>query len=254
MHSHAYAVLTAFLGISFLALVLPLQALHYILPPTFASQKLTTTLSLYFFTWILLIASTVALSTRQYGSMYWATIFNISAWVASIVELVRACRRRDPGNEMGTYSFLFSSYGEQEVRAEGAVAGRRQVRGVLYEAPEPMLDSEAGENGVHHEPTEGVEVETEPTEITPLIHQHRRHTEGGGEYLTVDAPDDVKVVGKPADEHGWWIAQVLLLIPPVSVLLFQLEVLLLNATMHTLPDGSPPFTGESGSAMSLHLR
>lgn len=247
-------MLTAFLGISFLALVLPLQALHYILPPTFASQKLTTTLSLYFFTWILLIASTVALSTRQYGSMYWVTIFNISAWVASILELVRAVRRRDPGNEMGTYSFLFSSYGEQEVRAEGAVAGRRQVRGVLYEAPEPMLDSEAGENGVHHStqaPTEGVEVETEPTEITPLIHQHRRHTEGGGEYLTVDAPDDVKVVGKPADEHGWWIAQVLLLIPPVTVLLFQLEVLLLNATMHTLPDGSPPFTGEFIAAASL---
>ena len=248
MHSHAYVVLSIYLGLSFLALVLPLQALHYVLPPTFVSQKLATILSLYAFTWILVVTSAVAMSTHHSGSLYWATFLNVGAWLAAVLELVRAGRRRDPGNEMGTYSFLFTSHEEQEARAEGAVAGRRLVRGVLYEAPgRNDGDAEAGGNGAgqhdqaDHE--EGEVVETEPTEITPLIHQHRRRTEGGGEYLTMDPPEDVKVVGKPADEYGWWIAQVLLLVPASAILLFQLEVLLLNATMHTLVDGSPPRTG-----------
>ncbi|OSC97539.1 hypothetical protein PYCCODRAFT_1419229 [Trametes coccinea BRFM310] len=244
VHSHAYAVLTIFLGLSFLGIVLPLQAFHAILPPTFASQKLTTTLSLYSFTWVLLVASTIAMSAKHFGSLYWATFFNFAAWLASILELVRAGWRRDPGNEMGTYSFLFTSPEEQQSRAEGAVPGRRLVRGVLHEAPEHPDDghAEAGTNNGQADRGGDDIVETEPTEITPLIHQHRRRTEGGGEYLTVDSPEDVKVVGQPADEYGWWIAQALLLIPAIVVLLFQLEVLLLNATMHTLVDGSPPLT------------
>ncbi|KAI0765712.1 hypothetical protein BD413DRAFT_481922 [Trametes elegans] len=243
VHSHAYVVLTIFLGLSFLGLVLPLQALHYFLPPTFASQKLTTTLSLYSFSWLLLVVSTVAISTHHLGSLYWTTFFNISAWLAVVLELVRAGRRGDPGNERGTYSFLFSSHEEQEMRAEGAVASRRLVRGVRYDAVEQSADdAEAGPNGGHATEGEGEIVETDPTEITPLIHQHRRQTEGGGELLTVDSPEDIKVVGKPADEYGWWIAQLLLLVPPLAILLFQVEVLLLNATMHTLVDGSAPFT------------
>ncbi|KAI0351985.1 Zn-dependent exopeptidase [Trametes cingulata] len=241
VHSHAYVVLSIFLGFSFLALVVPIQALHSILPPTFASQKLAVTLSLYFFTWIVLIVSTVAMS-KQYGLLYWATFFNLGAWLAAVLELVRAGRRRDPGNEMGSYSFLFTSPEEQQARAEGVVPGRRLVRGVRYDAPEHIDNDAEGHANGRPGQEEGAIVETEPTEITPLIHQHRRQTEGGGEYLTVDPPEDVKVVAKPADEYGWWIAQVLLLVPAVAVLLFQLEVLLLNATMHTLVDGSPPVT------------
>ncbi|KAI9061387.1 hypothetical protein FKP32DRAFT_1576122 [Trametes sanguinea] len=240
VHSHAYAVLSIFLGLSFLGIVLPLQAMHAVLPPTFASQKLTTSLSLYGFTWILLVASTIAMSAKHFGSLYWATFFNLGAWLATVVELIRAGRRRDPGNEMGTYSFLFTSPEEQQSRAEGAVPGRRLVRGVLHEVPEHA--DEAGANNGQADRGGDDIVETEPTEITPLIHQHRRRTEGGGEYLTVDPPEDVKVVGQPADEYGWWIVQALLLVPAIVVLLFQLEVLLLNATMHTLVDGSPPLT------------
>ncbi|KAI0364003.1 Zn-dependent exopeptidase [Pilatotrama ljubarskyi] len=241
VHSHAYVVLSIFLGLSFLALVLPIQALHYILPSTFASQKLTVTLSLYFFTWTLLVMATVALS-KQYGSLYWVTLFNLGAWLAAALELIRAGRRRDPGNEMGSYSFLFTSPEERQARAEGVVPGRRLVRGVRYEAPEHADENTEGHANGQPGQEESAIVETEPTEITPLIHQHRRQTEGGGEYLTVDPPENVKVVAKPADEYGWWIAQMLLLVPAVAVLLFQLEVLLLNATMHTLVDGSPPAT------------
>ncbi|KAI0827758.1 hypothetical protein BC628DRAFT_1317988 [Trametes gibbosa] len=241
VHSHAYAVLATFLGASFLALVLPLQALHSVLPPIFVSQKLATMLSLYSFSWILLVASTILLSTSRYAFLYWATILNVSALLAVVLELVRAWRRGDPGNERGTCSF-FNSYGEQEAFAEGAVTGQRQVRGVLYEAPERLYqDNEAIANGEDRaNDTAGEVVETDPTEITPLIHQHRRQTEAGSEYITVDVPDDVTITGKPVEEFGWWIGQALLLVPPVAVLLFQVELLLLNAIMHTLPDGSPP--------------
>ncbi|KAI0645003.1 hypothetical protein C8Q79DRAFT_1001599 [Trametes meyenii] len=242
VHSHAYVVLSIFLGLSFLALVLPLQALHFVVPPTFASQKLTTILSLYIFTWILLVASTVLISTRQFGSLYWATFFNVGAWLATVLELVRAGRRRDPGNERGTYSFLFSSTEEREVRAEGEVPGRRLVRGVLHEAPDHEGTSINGARAGARDGEDEDIVETEPTEITPLIHQHRRQTQGGGEYIGVNGPNDVEVVGKSADEYGWWIGQVLLLVPALAILLFQLELLLLNATMHTLVDGSSPLT------------
>ncbi|KAI0753377.1 hypothetical protein C8Q80DRAFT_1151837 [Daedaleopsis nitida] len=214
IHSHSYAVMAAFLALSFLALVHPLQALHYVHPPTFVSQKLAVTLSLYSFTWVLLLASTIIIAQRQLGSLYWSTVLNLGAWLAAVLELIHAGRRGDPGNEMAARSDLFSTREEQAAQAEGTVPGRRLVRGV----------------------------ETEPTEITPLMHQHQRVSQGGHEYVTVDSPDDVKIVGKPADEYGWWIGQMVFLVPATALLVFQIELLLLNALAHTLVDGSSPLT------------
>lgn len=209
------------------------------------------TLSLYSFSWLLLLLSTAAIGTRQLSSLYWATALYLGAWLAVVLELVRAGRHGDPGNELGSRSDLFSTREEREARAEGAVAGRRLVRGVRYEVPEHAGDDAEAQNGARSPGTEGAGlteadevVETDPTEITPLMHQHRRVSPGGSEYLTLDRPGDVKVVGEPADEYGWWIAQMVLLVPATVLLLFQLEVLLLNALMHTLVDGSTPVMGE----------
>lgn len=253
IHSHAYTVLTVFLALSYLALIHPLQAFHYVHPPTLVSQKFAVTLSLYSFTWVLLVASTVAIGARQTGSLYWTTVFNLGAWFAAILELIRAGRRGDPGNEVGSRSDLFSTREEREGRAEGAVRGRRRVRGVLYEAPEHPYgaDAEAG-NGhdtAQAQAGEGEVIETDPTEITPLMHQHRHSTQGGTEYVTVDPPEDVSHTAKPADEYGWWIGQMFVLVPVTALLLFQLEVLLLNALMHTLVDGSHPLLG----GLHIHL-
>ena len=245
VHSHAHAVLTVFLTSSFLALVHPLQAFHYVHPPTFVSQKLAVTVSLYSFSWLLLLVSTIGIATRQLGSLYFTTVFNLGAWLAAVLELVHAGRKGDPGNEVGARSDLFSTREEREARAEGAVPGRRLVRGVMYEAPDHNGDDAEAQNGAHTSAAdEGEVVESDPTEITPLMHQHRRATQGGTELVTVDSPDDVKFVGKPADEYGWWIAQMLVLVPATALLLFQIEVLLLNSLMHTLVDGSSSLTGE----------
>ncbi|TBU56297.1 hypothetical protein BD310DRAFT_931826 [Dichomitus squalens] len=236
VHSGGYTVLAVFLATSYLALVVPLQALHYFLPPTFVSQKLAVTLSLYSFSWLLLLVSTVAISTKHLGSLYWVNPLYLGAWLAVVLELVRAGRIGDPGNERGYKSELFSTHEEREAQAEGEVSGRRLVRGVLYEAPSQQEDGQT--NGDHAEA--GEEVETAPTEITPLMHQHRRISHGGGEYVTLDPPEAIELAGKQREEYGWWIAQILVLVPATVILVLQLEVLLLNALQHTLVDGSSP--------------
>ena len=230
-------MLTIFLAVSFLALALPLQALHRFIPPTFVSQKLAVSLSLFSFTWLLLFASTLGISLRQLGSLYWTTVFNFCTWAACVLELAHAIRRKDPGNELGRRTELFTS---PAAYSEDDVAARRLVRGVLYEAP-PATDPEAQENGAHDGAAgngEGDVVETEPTEITPLMHQHR-------DVLADDVQESLARAGQPAEEYGWWIAQMVLLVPATTILLFQLEVLLLNALMHTLVNGSSPATGAS---------
>ena len=242
IHSYAYTVLTVFLAASFLVLVLPLQALHSVLPPTFVSQKLAVTLSLFSFSWLLLLASTIAISTKQLGSLYWVNPLYLGAWLAAILELVRAGRLGDPGNERGYKSELFTTPEEREAHTEGEVSGRRLVHGVVYEVP-PQ-----DEEGAH---AEAGEVEADPTEITPLMHQHRRVSQGGGEYVTLDAPETVALAGKPRDEFGWWLAQMVVLAPATVVLVFQLEVLLLNALGHTLVDGSSPVLGGSSLLHSV---
>ena len=223
-------------------LVLPLQALHSVLPPTFVSQKLAVTLSLFSFSWLLLLASTIAISTKQLGSLYWVNPLYLGAWLAAILELVRAGRLGDPGNERGYKSELFTTPEEREAHTEGEVSGRRLVHGVVYEVP-PQ-----DEEGAH---AEAGEVEADPTEITPLMHQHHRVSQGGGEYVTLDAPETVALAGKPRDEFGWWLAQMVVLAPATVVLVFQLEVLLLNALGHTLVDGSSPVLGESSLLHSV---
>ena len=234
--------MTIFLALSFLALVVPLQSLHYLLPPTFTSQKLAVSLSLYSFTWILLLVSTLGISLRQVGSLYWTTVLNLCTWIACILELHRAIKRRDPGNETGRRSELFTSPAERAVYEEGTVPARGLVSGVLYEAP-PHVNGDDIENGVSE--TDGEVVTTSPTEITPLMHQRRRGSYGGHEHVTIDPPGAVAFARRPAEEYGWWIAQMVLLVPATAILVFQLEVMLLNALMHTLVDGSSPVLGTS---------
>ncbi|KAH9935103.1 uncharacterized protein BXZ73DRAFT_45516 [Epithele typhae] len=235
VHSRAYAVMTAFLAISYLTLVTPLQVLHYLIPPTFVSQKLAVIISLSAFSWLLLLASTVAIARLSIGSLYLATFLYLGAWLAGILELLRAVGRRDPGNELGHRSELFTSPTEQNASLEGEVPSRRQVHGVMYTAP-------TAEDHSADQIQDGQEVETDPTEITPLMHQHRRTTQGGHEYITLDAPGSLKSTNQPAEEYGWWILQLIFLVPMNAIVLFQLETLLLNAMMHTLVDGSPALT------------
>ncbi|OBZ69777.1 Vacuolar membrane protease [Grifola frondosa] len=231
VHSRPYAVLITFLTLAFLAIVFPLQVLPALLPSPPISQKLVIGLELYFFTWVLLVISTIAIQKRSIAGLYWVTVLNIAAWIASGVSLVEGVLREKQEGEL-----VGEAIAEQEINGEGGDAARTLVRGILYEAP-----PEHGEEPSTEPRQEPEEIETEPTEITPLIHQHRRRSASGGEYVTVDVARDK---AKVDEEYGWWILQMVVLVPLPALLLFQTELLHLNALMNTLVDGSGPATGE----------
>jgi hypothetical protein len=107
-----------------------------------------------------------------------------------------------------------------EVMLRSPVVERERV--VRFISPE----GEDNEEGEEHEP------EAEPTEHTPLIQQQplipRLHPaikkdEGGA--------------------IGWWILQVLVMVPVPVILVLHITVLLLGASPQTLADGNSPAIG-----------
>ena len=85
-----------------------------------------------------------------------------------------------------------SVYEEVADEADGSVQStsspaRKYVRGIEYVPGSGRAHAEADEDDRGDE-DEGVTRETEPTEITPLIHQHRRYGPDG--RVVVDSVDD----------------------------------------------------------------
>ena len=207
-------MLTASLALAYLALAGPLQLLQLALPTAPSAQKLVLLLQHYLLTWVLLAAATAQVRAHALGGVYWVSAWNLSAGLALAAALGEGWRAGAGGRKAALDLSVEDDRGE---------AGPRLVRGVRYDAPEGGED--AGE------------VETEPTEITPLMHQQqpeRRALETGAAY----------------DEYGWWILQLVLAVPAVATLLFQLQYLLLQALMNTLTDGSSALTGESSSCVA----
>jgi len=100
--------------------------------------------------------------------------------------------------------------------------GSRVVRGVRFEVDE-RDESGAGE-----------EVESDPTEITPLLVQ-QRSANGGG------TGGDGK--GGEADVVAWWIVQMLLVVPFPVILLAHILVMLIDATGQSVADGGSLWVG-----------
>lgn len=207
------------LSLAYLALVGPLQLIQHTLPTSPSSQKLVLLLEHYFLTWVLLVAGTVQVHDHALGGVYWITAWNLTAWLVLGAALAEGAVRGWKGGEAaGRKSALDLSVEDDWGATDGA--GRRLVRGVRYDAPEDLLEGDR---------EDGREVETEPTEITPLMHQQRGPSE---------------LADPKYDEYGWWILQMVLAVPVVVTLLFQLEYLLLQALMNTLTDGSSVLNGE----------
>lgn len=218
MHSHPHIVLVTSLSLAYLALVGPLQLLQLTLPTSPSSQKLVLLLEHYFLTWVLLVAATVQVHEHALGGVYSITAWNLTAWLALGAALGEGAVRGWKNGEAGSKAALDLSV-EEDLSVTDS-AGPRLVRGVRYDAPEDQLEGDRSEDGG--------EVETEPTEITPLVPQQQRSS------------TDPKY-----DEYGWWILQLVLAVPVVVTLLFQLEYLLLQALMNTLTDGSSALNCES---------
>ena len=171
--------------------------------------------------------------------MYLFTAWNLSAWLAATIALVEAVLRVRWTSKHGGKPDL--DIVRDEEPSEDTAHGHRFVRGVAYQPPVQHVESQ--ETRDETEP-----VETEPTEITPLMQQHRRRSAGGREYVVGVDGEPLLVNGHTKqdvaqDEYGWWILQMLALIPLPTILLFQIMVLLAHALRNTLADGSSPTTG-----------
>ncbi|TFY65290.1 hypothetical protein EVJ58_g2077 [Rhodofomes roseus] len=223
VHAHPYVVLWTFLSLSYVAIAGPLQLLQRFIPTSPSSQKLVLLLEHYFLTWVLLVVATIQVREHGLGGVYWITAWNLTAWLAVGTALGEGAVGGWRGSERGRKAGLDLSI--ENDSDETAGSGRRFVRGLRYDAPPDREDEEHGENGREDSGDEGDVVETDPTEITPLVRQQRRPLETGAE--------DPKY-----DEYGWWILQMVFAVPVLATLLFQLEYLLLQALMNTLVDGS----------------
>ena len=187
----------------------PLQILHEVLPAPPSSQKLAILLEIYFLTWVLLILSTVAIQELQIGGVYWVTFWNVGAWIATVLALLEGARRKANGGLRPSVEQSDADLNEN---------GRRLVTGIRYDA-----SADDGHGTV-------VEVETEPTEITPLIRQRNNGHIGSA------SSDD--------EEHGWWCLQMLAEVLSPVLLISKITVLLINCQNHTLVDGNSPTLGK----------
>jgi hypothetical protein len=125
--------------------------------------------------------------------------------------------------------------GEGE-EGEGEEGGeRRLVRGVGFEV-DHEVDGGWRSNGEGRS-GDGGEPETEPTEITPLLNQQR--DAGGGRSSTRNRAD-----GEGRDAIGWWILQILLVVPFPVILLTHILVLLIDSMGQSVIDGGPVWLGK----------
>ncbi|KAF8161606.1 hypothetical protein B0H34DRAFT_796365 [Crassisporium funariophilum] len=210
IYSSPYIVLFSFFTLAYLSLTftltlpssLPFFApeLHHLATPL--QDKHTVFLHLYFFTWILLVLSTLGITRLKpgVGSGYLMSAWNLCAALGCVLAAVERM-------------FLF-------VRGRGKRARRR----VRDDDADSGSDSDEEEDEVEddHDP----HYQANSSETTPLIHQTRsRAVKQGNEDESLAT--------------WWWIPQFLVSVPLPVILMSHVTTLLLDAMPQTLADGSP---------------
>ena len=188
VHSQAPLVLVSTLSLAYLSVVLPITAIKNAgITPT--KSKKISTISLYIFTWILLVVYTSVLRGQKIGGLYWATIWNFLTFFSVLIvfaqSLVGLSHR---GQNASVYEQVA---GDEEASIPDASSpNRKYVRGIEHVPGAGHAHGETSDEGDDRddEGDGGVTRETEPTEITPLMHQHRGYGEDG--RVVVDAVDD----------------------------------------------------------------
>jgi hypothetical protein len=206
VYSHKYLVLTTTLSLAFLTLVIPLKFPIILHVPLLPEvEKLTILLQTYILTWFLLLLSTIALMRFKTGGVYFITTWHVLVFLALVLGYIEVLK------------------GAKGSRDEYAQTARRLVRGVRFEV------DEGASAGVRR-----VDAEAPPTEVTPLLAltPHEQTGEGRSRQREVEGA------------VGWWIVQMLLVVPFPVILMCHLGVLLLHALAQTLADGSSPAVGK----------
>jgi hypothetical protein len=247
-----YGVLTATLSLSYLAIVLTLSFTHlrpsHPLPSTSSrQQKLATLLESYILLWILTLISTITVGQLSAGTTYFITFWHLCLLVGTVVGLFEAYLRARGGagkSDVGPGNSADTDYAEDPQRI--------LVRGVRYDANGTGTGARIYEGGeevrVRDEHGEGAIVETEPTEITPLITQQRQRSRSRASGESDERKSENR------DELLWWLIQMLIVVPIPLLLISQIGLLILTSLNQTLIDGSKASTGKSSFlAREKHL-
>ena len=194
VHSQAPLVLVSTLSLAYLSIVLPITVIKNAgITPT--KSKKISTISLYIFTWVLLVIYTSVLRGQKIGGLYWATIWNLLTFLSVLIifaqSLVGLSYR---GQNASVYEQVA---GEVEDDVPGTSSpNRKLVRGIEHVPGSGQAHAETSDEGDRDDEDDGgVTRETEPTEITPLMHQHRSYGPDG--RVVVDAVDDSREYRNP---------------------------------------------------------
>jgi hypothetical protein len=205
IHTHPWLVLVSALSLAYLTTVLALTfplTKHGVVPAP-EQQKLSVLLHQYVLTWVLLVYTT---SVVPLGGTYFITAWNAVVLLGAVLACVEGMAGARGYED------------EEEIASQ-----RHHVRGVRYDAvgtaENGHQDSENGNQRVD------VIEETEPTEVTPLIAQHGQPARSSEEQGAI----------------GWWIAQLLVVVPLPVILASHIAVIMLFAMNQTLIDGTSPF-------------
>ena len=188
VHSQAPLVLVSTLSLAYLSIVLPITAIKNAgITPT--KSKKISTISLYIFTWVLLIVSTSVLRGQKIGGLYWATLWNFLTFFSVLIIFAQSLVG------LSYQGHNASVYEQVTEDAEGSISdpsspSRKYVRGIEHIPGHGYAHGETSGDGDDRDDEDdgGVTRETGPTEITPLIHQHRSYGEDG--RVVVDGLDD----------------------------------------------------------------
>ena len=188
VHSQAPLVLVSTLSLAYLSVVLPITVIKNAgITPT--KSKKISTISLYIFTWILLVVYTSVLRGQKIGGLYWATIWNFLAFLSVLVIFAQSLVGLSYRGQNGSVYEQVSSDVEDTV-PDVSSPNRKYVRGIEHVPGPGQAHGETSDDGDNRDDEDdgGVTRETDPTEITPLMHQHRGYGPDG--RVVVDAVDD----------------------------------------------------------------
>lgn len=119
---------------------------------------------------------------------------------------------------------------------------RRLVRGVRFDVggeesgSAPWRSQGDTRNG-------GAVVETEPTEITPLLAQQQRHRDEDSDAEPPENRDRKQDRTKGKQEVGWILLEILLVVPFPVILLSHILVMLIDGMGQSVIDGGPVWVG-----------
>jgi hypothetical protein len=228
-YSAPYAVLVSCLSLFFTVAYLSLQTMKYLRP--IPLQRTIILLELYIFFWIILLLGTILMQTRHLSGLYFLTFFNASS-LAALLLAYGEIMMLEPKSRLAGQIYE----GEDENIETTLEADTDTRRGTYGSVNGEQIVRASVDDAVNHTVQEDIDASTEQT---PLIRIRR------------------KIVGLKSERFeekqvdGFWLGELLLILPFPLILVTQLALMLLAALSQTLSDGQPPSPGESLKSLPL---